>query len=192
MHVQYVLVLMSDTNKPSAQQLNRFGSQMEKVFFFSRSLPHRSFSWILLCFSHCTVQVVLGEVVTVTATNKEAGVELSSTGTLLNSCWFYWGNPALVGALQPSPSRQLSTLFPRHLQHVSFLCGRERKWNGKSSPPPTAATLQGRRAVGQEPAGHSRAYLWSPFSSLQSEPLCSPACCLCMLLLSPCDVSHCL
>ena len=35
------------------------------------------------------------------------------------------------------PCRPLSAVFPRHLQHVSFLCGRERKWNGKSAPPPT-------------------------------------------------------
>ena len=33
------------------------------------------------------------------------------------------------------PCRPLSAVFPRHLQHVSFLCGRERKWNGKSAPP---------------------------------------------------------
>lgn len=74
------------------------------------------------------------------------------------------------------------TLFLRHLQHVSFLCVREGKRNGKSAPPPTAATWQGRRAVGQEPTGHSLSYLWSAFFSLQSEPLCSPAC-LCALLL---------
>lgn len=63
------------------------------------------------------------------------------------------------------PCRQLYTRFPRHLHHVSFLCGGQRKWNGKTAPPPSAATWQGRRAVGQEPAGHSRAYLWSAFSS---------------------------
>lgn len=74
------------------------------------------------------------------------------------------------------------TLFLRHLQHVSFLCVTEGKRNGKSAPPPTAATWQGRRAVGQEPTGHRRAYLWSAFFSLQSEPLCSPVC-LCVLLL---------
>lgn len=75
------------------------------------------------------------------------------------------------------------TLFLRHLEHVSFLCVREGKRNGKSTPPPTAATWQGRRAVGQEPTGHSRAYLWSAFFSLQSELLCSLAY-LCTLLLS--------
>ncbi len=102
-------------------------------------------------------------------TNKAAGLELSSTLTPAPSLIY-----SPVRALKPSHAGS-STLFPRHLQHVSFLCGRDRKWNGKSAPPPTAATWQGRRAVGQEPAGHSRAYLWSAFSSLQSEALCIPA-----------------
>ena len=89
------------------------------------------------------------------------------------------------------PCRPLSAVFPRHLQHVSFLCGRERKWNGKSAPPPHPLRPhgKGRRAVGQEPAGHSRAYLWSPLSSLQSEALCSPGspprCCSPLPLANP-------
>ncbi len=119
-------------------------------------------------------------------TNREAGDELSSALTRSPSL----AAVSLVQALKPSCAGS-ATLFPRHLQHVSFLCGRERKWNGKSAPPPTVATWQGRRAVGQEPAGHSRAYLWSDFSLLQSETLCSPAC-ICTLLLSPHDVSYCL
>lgn len=81
-------------------------------------------------------------------------------------------SPGLRGFQAVSELRSLPVLFPRHLQHVSSRCGRKRKWNGKKiTPPPTAATRQGRRAVGREPAGHSRAYLWSAFSSLQSEAL---------------------
>lgn len=115
------------------------------------------------------------------ATNREARVELSSALTPSPSLAAY----SLEQLLKPSCAGSAS-LFPRHLQHVSFLCGRERKWNGKSAPPPTAATWQGRRAVGQEPAGHSRAYLWSAFSSLQSETLCSSA----LLLFSSRAVSY--
>lgn len=34
--------------------------------------------------------------------------------------------------LKPSHAGSL-TMFPRHLQHVSFQCSRERKWNGKKA-----------------------------------------------------------
>lgn len=66
-------------------------------------------------------------------------------------------------------------LFPRLLQHVSFWCsgGKEVEWKKKITPPPTVAAWLGRNAVGPEPAGRSRAYLWSAFSWLQSEALFS-------------------
>lgn len=119
------------------------------------------------------------------ATSRAAGLELSSALTHAPSLADFI---LLYEPLKPSRAGS-PTLFPRHLQHVSFLCGRERKWNGKSAPPPSVATWQGRRAVGQEPAGHSRAYLWSAFSLLQSEALRSPAC-LCTLLILFLTVSH--
>lgn len=65
-------------------------------------------------------------------------------------------------ASQTSASRFLSV---RRVKEAEW----KKRKSKKISPPPTAATWRGRRAVGREPAGRSRAYLWSVFSSLQSE-----------------------
>lgn len=69
----------------------------------------------------------------------------------------------------PEPSRAVSQTSAARF--LSARQGKEVEWKKKITPPPTAATRQGRRAAGREPAGHSRAYLWSAFSSLQSEAL---------------------
>lgn len=83
------------------------------------------------------------------------------------------GTAPVSGVSRPSRS---SEAFPCCFPDIcsTFPLGAAGKGSGmekKITPPPTAATRQGRRAVGREPAGHSRAYLWSAFSSLQSEAL---------------------
>lgn len=57
---------------------------------------------------------------------------------------------------------------------LSVWRGKEVEWK-KGSNRPLWPHGAGRRAVGQEPAGLSRAYLWSAFSSLPSEELRAPA-----------------
>lgn len=104
-------------------------------------------------------------------TDRAAGLELSSALTHARSLADFI---LLYELLRSPPVQAALHCFPDICSTFPFCVAGERKWNGKSSPPPTVATWQGRRAVGQEPAGHSRAYLWSAFSSLQSEALCSP------------------
>lgn len=101
-----------------------------------------------------------------------ARLELSSTLTHAPSLADF----ILLSALCGPPVQATLHCFPDICSTFPFCVAGVRKWNGKSAPPPTVATWQGRRAVGQEPAGHSRAYLWSAFSSLQSEALCCAAC----------------
>lgn len=62
---------------------------------------------------------------------------------------------------------------------LSVWRGKEVEWK-KGSSRPLRPHGSGRRAVGQEPAGLSRAYLWSAFSSLPSEELLRSGPNLCM------------
>lgn len=72
----------------------------------------------------------------------------------------------------PGFSGALPCCFPDICSTFPFgAAGKGSGMERKITPPPTAATRQGRRAAGREPAGHSRAYLWSALSSLQSEAL---------------------
>lgn len=125
-------------------------------------------------------QVVLDEVSSLPTERRELHTRTPHV-SLLILLYNLWSPP--VQAAHPC--------FPDICSTFPFCVAEKGSGKEKSAPPPTVATWQGRRAVGQEPAGHSRAYLWSAFSSLQSEALCSPAW-VYTLLLSPHAVSRCL
>lgn len=129
---------------------------------------------------------LLGEVWCSLATSRAEGLDLPSALRHAPSL----GDFTLMFELWSHPMQAALRCFPDICSTFPF-CVAGKGSGMEKRPPPTAATWQGRRAVGQEPAGHSRAYLWSAFSSLQSEALCASAC-LCTLSLSPCALSYCL
>lgn len=88
---------------------------------------------------------------------------------VVGSAWLPKGkqdSPLCVFRGNPPSSGGSALCFPDICSTFPFCVAKQKEVEWKNcSPPPTVATWQGRRAVGQEPAGRSRAYLWSAFSS---------------------------
>ena len=178
--------------KPSLQRATggRRGAALKQTMFYFVSSKQELVCGVTLtvaleislCFSHSVLyKWFLGEAV------WAAGLELSSALAPAPSLADFILLPELRGPPVQAALRCFSQTSAARF--LSVWQGKEVEWKKRPPPHPLRPHGKGRRAVDQEPAGHSRAYLWSPLSSLQSEALCSPGspprCCSPLPLANP-------